>query len=602
MNLSSFNLFDRKVLRFGGFGALGCLLAAILGEPWLWLTGSGQGREPISICLLLDSSGSMAGENLEEMKQAASDFVQRRDLSQDQISVVNFDSRAKIQSQLVQDKQSLINSINQISVGGSTNMSDGLLVALSTLPDNPTRKFILLFTDGQPDSESATTQSAALASEKEVLIMAIATGDANQSFLAQLTKDPRHVFPASDGQFGTAFQGAEKSMYDLVGSGAGSTGVNWSMFRVGVWTLLLATGIGLALIAAQNLYLHQVALTKKEALIGGVGSAAIGLFAGGLSQGLLYFALEQGGFLMVLGRMTGWALMGALLGYGLGWFIPNLKHLRGLAGGLAGGIAGVVCFLILGVIFADTVGRLAGAAMLGFCIGAMIALLEAALREAWLEIDYGNGEIRKVSLGREPVSIGGDASRCTVFIRQAPPRAYEYILKDGEALCRDLVNDRETAVSPGDVKSIGNIAIRLKTAQSVNPTSKSAAQSLVGGSRSTINTSSTKKPNKDVDVQNSVRDGFEILIQGKKIALKLGTKLHVKDIPGIESVEPEKVVAEVVTNPQDPTILGLKNLMSTPWQSKSSAGRQSQIDQGRTVRLEAGTRITFANSSEGVIV
>ena len=43
----------------------------------------------------------------------------------------------------------------------------------------------------------------------------------------------------------------------------------------------------------------------------------------------------------------------------------------------------------------DVAGRLSGAAILGFCIGMMIALVEVALRQVWLRIGYGKGEFEE---------------------------------------------------------------------------------------------------------------------------------------------------------------------------------------------------------------
>jgi Ca-activated chloride channel homolog len=69
---------------FGIYGALGCLLTAILfGEIFLYLTQlppsiktAGQ-----SIVLLMDTSSSMQNDNrIAESKTAALDFVKRRDL------------------------------------------------------------------------------------------------------------------------------------------------------------------------------------------------------------------------------------------------------------------------------------------------------------------------------------------------------------------------------------------------------------------------------------------------------------------------------------------------------------------------------------------
>ena len=66
--------------------------------------------------------------------------------------------------------------------------------------------------------------------------------------------------------------------------------------------------------------------------------------------------------------------------------------------------------------------------ILGFCIGAMVALVEAAFRRAWLEVRFGARETITVTLGAEPVKIGNDAKACTVWARGAAPVALRFFV------------------------------------------------------------------------------------------------------------------------------------------------------------------------------
>ncbi len=95
---------------------------------------------------------------------------------------------------------------------------------------------------------------------------------------------------------------------------------------------------------------------------------------------------------------------------------------------------------------------------------------------------------------------------------------------------------------------------------------------------------------------------MQIIIQGRKTDLTLGVRLRVRDIPGIESAMPDKEVAKVVANPQDPSILGLKNLMDAAWESHTADGRRNPVEPGRSVKLNVGTRIHFGKGAEGVIL
>lgn len=51
-------------------------------------------------------------------------------------------------------------------------------------------------------------------------------------------------------------------------------------------------------------------------------------------------------------------------------------------------------------------------------------------------------------------------------------------------------------------------------------------------------------------------------------------------------------VADVVTNPGDPRVLGLRNLTTLPWSGLLADGRPATVEPGRSVRLVVGTRMT----------
>src|SRR5207249_8576000 len=138
-------------------------------------------------------------------------------------------------------------------------------------------------------------------------------------------------------------------------------------------------------------------------------------------------------------------------------YIPNLSGLRAAVAGGLGALVGVGGFLALTHFAGEIAGRVAGATILGFAIGCMVAIAEVAFREVWLEIRYGPKEVRTVSLGREPISLGSDQSACTVYAANAAPVAYRYWLKDNAIFCEDVPAKRTSNVVPGDSKQVGNL-------------------------------------------------------------------------------------------------------------------------------------------------
>jgi hypothetical protein len=59
-------------------------------------------------------------------------------------------------------------------------------------------------------------------------------------------------------------------------------------------------------------------------------------------------------------------------------------------------------------------------------------------------------------------------------------------------------------------------------------------------------------------------------------------------------------VAEVFRNPENPAVVGLKNLSRQQWRATFAAGRQVEIDPGRSLRLETGTSISFGKTEASI--
>lgn len=104
------------------------------------------------IVLVLDVSGSMAGEPLEATKNAASRFV---DVALDngaQTALVAYDDEANTLSQFSTSEDSLRNAIGQLDDGGGTDMESGLASAQSMLAkEHADKQYIVLMSDGQPN-------------------------------------------------------------------------------------------------------------------------------------------------------------------------------------------------------------------------------------------------------------------------------------------------------------------------------------------------------------------------------------------------------------------------------------------------------------------
>lgn len=498
------SLKNPKLVRFAVVGAVGCLIGAGLGELLLAAT-----RPPVgpaqAVCLLIDCSGSMLygggagegiGQKLHEVKAAAEDFVGRHNSPDDRIAVVGFGTRVHRAAKLTSDQAELRQAIEELYDGGGTAMHIGLKAAADQLSNAPEAgdapRSILLFTDGQPDNAEAALAAAKACRQQKLRIVAIGTGDANMDYLAQITGDSKLVFHTDSGSFDEGFKQAEKAIYggSLVEASSRSAGFWTSLARTAGWTALAALGVSLALAAGQNLYLHRSAFTPREAAVASLGGIAAGLVGGAVGQ--LPYALASASASLPgigpvlawtaapLGRIVGWMILGALVGRGLAMFIPNLDGRRATFGGALGGAAGGIAF-VLALVLGAVVGALLGAAILGGAIGLMLALVEAAYRQAWLEVNYGAKERITVSLGADPVRIGGDSRACQVYARGARAVAYQYKLEEGQVRCVDYATETSSVVADGHEQQVGAVTVIVRASRAARQPNASSADGAQSG-------------------------------------------------------------------------------------------------------------------------
>lgn len=355
---------------------------------------------------------------------------------------------------------------------------------------------------------------------------------------------------------------------------------------VAIWTSLLAIGLGLALIVGQNIYLKRHPLTFVQATIALAGGMAAGGLSGGLAEAGFAVAqvstgLAGDGLLLTLGRIAGWAVLGGILGRGMGMFVPNLPAARASIAGGIGGMLGGIAFLAAANLMGYTPARWAGAAVLGIAIGLMVALVEAVCRQYWLEVDYGSREQRLVTLGVAPVTIGADAN-CSIYSRGGPPVALRYHVEQGGVICEDVSAGRRQRVTLGDQRTAGSLRL------TVRGSSASTAGSAAAPARS-----STGAKGSAVAAPASGAAPFTLWIAGERsIPLPVGRTLSPVDVPGLQPGGHDGVVAEVVANPSNPNLLGLRNHSQQSW-SMTAGGESRTVDPGQTVRLAAGVRLKF---------
>jgi pSer/pThr/pTyr-binding forkhead associated (FHA) protein len=144
---------------------------------------------------------------------------------------------------------------------------------------------------------------------------------------------------------------------------------------------------------------------------------------------------------LVIARLLGWAIDGALVGAGVGLATLTMDNVpKGAVGGLLGGAVGGIAFDLIGAIVGGGLAsRFFGEAVTGLAIGLFIGLVQELTKAAWVTVEQGRLRGRqyriegaRATIGRaeeNPVGLFGDP---TVQQRHAviERRGADYVIRN----------------------------------------------------------------------------------------------------------------------------------------------------------------------------
>jgi Ca-activated chloride channel family protein len=166
---------------------------------------------PLSVMLILDTSGSVSGQALEHLRAAAHAFVDGLE-EKDEAALMIFAREMSLRQAFTHSWEDLHRAIDGPIRGGDTSVKDAFYTGLKLVEGRPGRPLILLFTDGL-DNTSWLTQS-------EVLEVA----RASESIVYAVGVKPRHsIIWTNSGREQRRMDGDAGSFLKTITSNTGGT-------------------------------------------------------------------------------------------------------------------------------------------------------------------------------------------------------------------------------------------------------------------------------------------------------------------------------------------------------------------------------------------
>ena len=133
---------------------------------------------PVNVVMVLDTSGSVIGARLADLKAGARSVIERL-RPKDRAAILSFSHRLEMPSPLTGDRAALRKAVNDLDAVGSTSLRDAAFAGLALRAADTTRTLLLLFSDGL-DTSSILSESRlmAIVRRSDAIIYAIGVQDA----------------------------------------------------------------------------------------------------------------------------------------------------------------------------------------------------------------------------------------------------------------------------------------------------------------------------------------------------------------------------------------------------------------------------------------
>ena len=148
-------------------------------KPQVITNFSNESDLPLTISLLVDTSGSIRDKLRFEQEAAIEFFYSAIKKNKDKASVITFDSGVDLLQDFTDEPEQLADAVRNIRAGGGTSLYDAIYLAVAEkLSKQAGRRVIILISDGDDNSSRISlTETLEAAQRSDVTIYAISTNN-----------------------------------------------------------------------------------------------------------------------------------------------------------------------------------------------------------------------------------------------------------------------------------------------------------------------------------------------------------------------------------------------------------------------------------------
>lgn len=240
------------------------------------------------------------------------------------------------------------------------------------------------------------------------------------------------------------------------------TGLLEVILYTALWFGVITSVLAAVLVIAAEWYQRRQLrpLRVVNALLFG---ALAGAIAGAVAEAIFQQKIGSPEFHNYVLRTFCWGLAGSLVGALLSRTVPNLGLRRGSAAGFIGGAVGGICFILVSHVLPETLGRLVGISALGVALGLAMYVVEHLFHEALLEVIWAPNETTRVTLGAQPVTIGGGEDH--IFVRGLPEHVAAVVFENGQIEHIETSTGKRTPLKDGSRLQIGPLSLVVHAAE-----------------------------------------------------------------------------------------------------------------------------------------